>query len=514
MPNFSGTDDQALVVERQDFSNGINTRQAARQIGEKQAVEIINYDVSIPGEIRKDLGATLIEDLGNDPCTGIFGFEPAGGANVLVVAHGQKLETWPGSSTFTERKTNFTTNLSTGMFKAEEQGEGDVFMVGNGTDNWFRFAPSDYSSPQDLGSTAGTGSDSPPKSKVGVYYRNRFWVLKDNNAYFPDAYPADYSSAYDTVTNAFRMPVGPERAAIALRDQGIVFIGRDQIWGLNPSLIPDATTDKPEKILEIGCVAGKTAIQVADDILFLAKDGVRGLFRTQQDKIQAGQSFPLTYGLKTEFESINWAYAEKACAIYFDNKYLLALPTNSGTYNNQVWIYYPALGCWRIRDGWNVASFGTMKVNGEERLYYVDSTDGKVYRAFYGDTDNGEAILSTFIGREEDMGNKGQYKVGGEIEVSALTVNEASSINIYVSLDGQGFVLLGIFDVSSGTSPTLPVDLPFNLADNYTKFKKFHLDSFGRWRTIQVKVEDSIESSDVVFYGYTIKTFLEEYENE
>jgi hypothetical protein len=512
---YSGSDDQELEVSRRDLSGGINTRQAPRQISDNQVENISNYDISIPGEIRKDKGLTLIEDLGDDGGTGCFGFEPSGGTNVLVVTHGTKLETWPATGTFTERKTNFTTGLNTTIVKAEEDGEGDVFLVGNGVDNWYRFEPDDYSTPQDLGSTTGTGSDSPPKSTVGLYYRNRFWVVKNNLAYFSDPYPSSYATAFDTASNAFRMTLGPERAAIGLRDLGIVFIGRDQIWGLNPSVIPDPTTDKPEKILEIGCVAGKTAVQVADDIMFLARDGVRGLFRTQQDKVQTGRSYPISYILKTEYESINWAYIQNSCAIYYDNKYLLALPVNSSTTNNQVWIYYPANNSWRVRDDWNVAGWGTMTVGGEQRLYYIDSTDGKVYRAFYGDNDNGTAITSSITGKEEDLGYPSRYKVGGELEVEAFSTSEAATLTVTASIDGGAYQAIGTLTLTSGTAPTLPISLPFNLADNNVISGKFHLDSLGRWKTIQVKIEDSNDTSDdVIIYSYTIRTFLEEYENE
>jgi hypothetical protein len=448
--------------------------------------------------------------------TGMLGFEPSGGTNILAVTHGAKLETWPVTGgTFTERKTDFTTSLQTGIFKAEEEGVGDVFLVGNGTDQWYRFEPATYSSPSPLGTTAGTGSDSPPKSKVGVYFRNRFWVVKDNLAYFSNPYPADYSTAYDTVSNAFRMPIGPERSAIGLRDMGIIFIGRDQIWGLNPSVIPDPTTDKPEKLLEIGCVANKTACQVADDVLFLARDGVRALFRTQQDKLQTGQAFPLSFALKTQFDSISWAYIEKACAIYWDNKYLLALPVNSSTYNNQVWIYYPAINAWRVKDGWNVGAWGKVSVSGQENLYYIDSNDSSVYRAFYGQDDNGTAVASSITGRAEDLGYPSQYKVGGELEIEAFSTSEAATLSVYVSIDGGTYSLLGTVDLDSGAAPSLPVSLPFYLADNANVYQKFHLDSLGRFRTIQVKIEDSNNiGDDTLIYSYTIKSFLEEYQNE
>lgn len=513
MIQFNGQDDQQLVEVRLDFSGGQNTRQRARLLSENQVEEASNYDISVPGQVIKDKGVTLINNLGTAAGSGLFGFEPDGFTFELLAAYTNNLSYWTSGTAFTAIGTAFTPGNITRMFKGGESGEGDVAFVGNGVDPWYRIQGTN--GVQSLGTTAGTGNDSPPISSVGCFFRNRVWVLKSNLGYFSDAFPADYSSAFDTVTNAFRFPVGKEMAIIPLRDLGLVFFGSDSVWGLNPSVVPDPATDKPEIILDIGCIAGKTAVQVGDDILYLAKDGVRGLFRTQQDKVQTGQSFPLSYIIKDNVDSLNLAQIAKATAIFWDNKYLISVPVNGSSYNNQVWIYYPATQSWRIRDGWNVGQFTTIRINGENRLYYINSNTSKIHRAFFGTDDDGTAITSTLISREEDFKAPQQYKCGGELEIEVQTVSDTATLSVYVSLDGAGYILLGVVNMSSGTSPSLPVSLPFTLGDTYTLTQKFHLDSLGRFRTLQVKLVDSItSSSDTILYGYSIRTYLEEYLNE
>jgi len=505
-------DDQRLFVIRHDFSGGINTRQHASNLGDNQAEDLSNWDIGVMGEMRKRSGLSLVEDVGTTTGTGAFGFEPDGGTPELLITHSTKLEGWVGSGSFVEHKTNFTTGLLTTMFKAGESGEGDVVFVGNGTDNWFRMNQSHTM--QDLGNTAGTGSDSPPKSTVGTYYRNRVWVLKSNLLYWSDAFPADYSSAFDTVSNNFRIPVGTERAILGLRDTGLVVIGADQVWGINPSATPTAT-DLPEKILDIGCVCGNTVAQVGDDIYFLAKDGVRAVFRSQQDKLQLGVSYPLSYPLKDEYNTISWGYISKANAVYWDNKYFLSLPVNSSSYNNQVWVYYPAQQAWTIFDDWNIAAFSKITISGEERLYAIDSTDAKIYRVLDSTTDNSTAVSATFIGKEENFGQPLVEKNGGEIEIEADVAGSGDSLSVSVSLDGQSFQSLGTVDLTSSTAPTLPVALPFSLSDSYIVRKKFHLDTLGSFRTIQIKFTNTDTNTDpIVVYGYNIITFAEEYENE
>lgn len=501
------SDDKELYFIRKDLSGGQNNRVHGSNIGDNQATVLLNADIGTPYQTSKRPGLTLVEDVSNSACTGLFGFEPDGGTNQLCVTDGSNLRTWPGTGTFTSRKSDFSSGLATKMLRVGESGENDVVLVSNGTDNVFRMNQS-YAF-QDLGDT----NTSPPKTKVMEYYRNRVFALKSNLLYWSEAFPADYSAAFDRTTNAFRIPCGTERSILGIRDQGLVIIGNDQVWGINPSATP-AATDLPQKILDIGCAAGNTAVQVGDDIYFLAYDGVRGVFRTQQDKLQQGASYPLSYVLKDEIASINWAYIGNACAVYFDNKYFISLPVDSSTYNNEVWVYYPASQGWMVITGWNVSAWSKMKINGEERLFAADSTDGKVYRAWYGFDDNGTAINYQEEGRKEDMGQPLVTKTGGVFKLRALSSGDYD-ISIYVSIDDQSYSLLGTMNLA-GTAPVLPVALPFTLADVNILEEQFHLDALGPWRQIRFKIQhNSTNGSDnITFYDRILTTYADEYQSE
>lgn len=502
-------DDTEVFIIRRDVSGGQNNRAHGANIADNQATVLTNVDLSIAGQRSKRPGLTLIEDLGSNPGLELFGYEPDGGTNQLVAMEGTNLKTWSGSGSFASRKTNFTTGIPASILKVGESGEGDVFVVGNGTDNWFRFEPDDLSTQEDLGNV----NTSPPRSQVGLYFRNRFWVLDQNNLYWSDAFPASYASAFDRTTNYYRIPVGTSRALIGVRDSGIVVIGQDQIWGINPSVTP-AATDKPEKILDIGCVANKTAVQVGDDIYFLAPDGVRGVYRTQQDKLQLGASYPISYGLKEEVESLSWAYVSGACAVYFDNKYFISVPVDASTYNNEVWVYYPATKGWMVISGWNVASWAVLRVNGESRLYAIDSVTGKVYRAWYGYSDNGTAISYIEEGRKEDMGQPMIKKAGGVFKVRAASAGNYN-INVYVSVDDQTYQLVGTLNLQ-GSAPVLPVSLPFVLADSNIIEDSFHLDAYGEWYQVRIKLThtDLNGSDNIIIYETNVTSFLNAYQSE
>jgi hypothetical protein len=362
----------------------------------------------------------------------------------------------------------------------------------------------------DLGDT----NTSPPKTTVMCNYRNRVWAIKNGLVYFSGASPSDYSATFDRTTNVYRVPIGEERAIIGTRETGILLVGKEQVWGLNPSVTP-AATDKPEKISEFGCAAGNTFVQVGDEYMYLGFDGVRELYRTNLDKFTYGSSLPTSYRLKTEFESINWTYITKACAVYWNNKYFIALPTSGATYNNQVWVYYPGNKGWIVIDGWNVASWSTFKVNGEERLYYGDAVDGDVYRAWYGASDAGTAIHLIEEGRSEDLGYPLIKKYAGEIKVVAKPTGDYN-IAVYASFDNGAYNLLGYLNVSTSLV-TFPTTFPVTFSPDAESYKKFPLDSYGEWYQCRIKLDHNAlttNSDDITIYETSLTAIPQEYDPE
>jgi hypothetical protein len=501
-------DDSPIYKIVKDISGGINNRQQGSIIGDNQVTNLVNADLSVLGESRKRPGTTEHVDLGdNDAGIGLFGFMPVGGTDVLVALHNQKMETIISNGTATERKTNFIAGTKSTILSGIENSNDAVFVKVDGN-NWFSFDQSWTES--DLGDT----STSPPLSDVAVFFRQRLWVLKDNLLYYSTVAPTDMSAAFNRTTNAFLFDVGTEQAIIPLRTEGLVVMGSDRVQAINPSTTPVAS-DKVENILNIGCVEGKTAVQVGDDILFLAPDGVRALFRSQQDKLQTGNSYPLSFAIKTELEDISWAYINKARAVYFDNKYFLALPTAGSTTNNKVWVYFPASNAWAVIDGWNVGAWAKIKYSGgEEELYYIDNADDVVYQAWTGYDDNGSAITYTEEGRKEDFGKPLLTKTGGEVRIKALAVGNYN-LDLSVELDDGGYQSLGTMNLS-GDSPELPIALPFNLGSVNIKEEVFHLDEFGPFKQIRLKIEhDDLNGSDEIkIYERTIVTYADQYQSE
>jgi len=516
-------DDQPLFTIRKDFSSGVNTRQDPSSIGETQAVVIYNLDLGVQGQARKRAGSVLIgNDVGDESVLALHNYEIQGETDQLLMAEDDNLWSWTGTGNWNSidlSALTYTAQDEVGMVSIKQSGiaPDDIVVVQNGVDN--PFTVDKDGAVVDLGDTSGTGSDSPPISTVMAWYGNRLWVLKNDLLYFSDAYAADYSDCFDTVTNVFRLPIGEERKIISTRGTGMVVMGREQIWGLNPSAVP-AATDKPEPLItNMGVVSKNGAVAYGDSIYFFSQDGFRELKRTLQDKLQVGISYPISYRLKNEYERIAWAYIHKLSIKAWDNKIFIAVPTGATTFDT--WVYYPALDSFMIIQGWSPTCWATYKVEGEERLYYGKEGDGTVYRAWYGltdegeDTDDGTVVEIEFHSRQEDMGQPLIHKNGGEIEIKFASANYSDVVDVSVSKDGEGWVTVGSLTLGVLGQPLLPIYLPFNLVDSSVVPQKFHLEKVGRWKTLQVKLTSSTENTDpIVFYSYSIITFGEAYENE
>jgi len=511
-------DDKPLYIIRRDMSGGQNTRQHQSQIGENQATKLYNIDLIVPGKRTKRRGSILIgNDVGDADVSYLFNFIIQGETDQLLMLENTTLWKWIGYGNWSSIKADFTADDDVGMVQGKESGlsPDDVVFVNVGGTNWFRI-DSDGNA-QDLGNTSGTGSDSPPQSTVGAWYQNRFWVLKNDLLSYSDAYSADYSSAFDTVSNSFRIPVGEEMGIVPTRDTGMVIFGREQIWGLAPSATP-AATDKPEPLITSqGCIAKKSIVSVGDDIYWFAQDGVRSLKRTIQDKLQLGVSYPISFPLQDEFDDIDWTKSGEISAVYFNNRVIFAVPVTGGWH---MWVYYPATQGWAVWTGLSPKCFAKYKINGEERLYYGKENDGTVYQLLgdnYTDegttSTNGTAINYQEEGRLEDVGQPHLYKKGGEIEVRALA---AGDYNLAVSMefDDNGFNTLGIVNLA-GNLVTFPTTFPVNFGENIVS-EKFHLDQYGRWRGCKVKIQhsDTNGNDDITVLEHNILTYPEEYQSE
>jgi hypothetical protein len=245
------------------------------------------------------------------------------------------------------------------------------------------------------------------------------------------------------------------------------------------------------------------------------------LKRTLEDKLVMATSYPLSYLRKDDYGDYSTSHAAQTQMVYFDNKVFVNVPTAATTYD--VWCFYPALlaqipnmGIFPASTkitGWAPRCWAVHRITGQDRLYYGKHGDEVVYRAWYGYTDegtsttNGTAINMDIQTRQENMDNPLSEKLGGEVEIEAESTGNYN-IQLLVNLDDAGLTSIGILNLIAD-HPVLPVDLPFNLENPNLVRGKFHLDSFGEWRNIQIEYKNTeVNSTDDItilgshFIGY------------
>jgi len=507
---YTAPDEQPLYIVRRDISGGINSRQGENIISENQCTVLNNCVLDTAGERSLRTGATILASLATTAGTGLFGFQPETGVNYLIANYGSGIKWSQGSafSSIASLTSTYDFTKSCNMVQALELDLGDVVIFQNGTNNALRLDPV-VPAFQDCGNTY----QSPPITNVATYYRDRLWCLNENKLFYSGAIPADYSATFNTTTAYYNIPVGTARALAGTRDYGLVIFGSEAIWQLNPTLVPAPATDKPELVLDIGCANGNTVKQVGDDFVYLAYDGVRAVKRTIQDKLQATQATPISYQLKDEVELVNWGSIDKADAVYFDNKYILTLPTAGSTTNNQIWVYYPSLNAWTIITGLNIGRLAVVKFSSEDRLYGIDASNGNVYRLFYGTSDNGVAIPYTEEGRGEDFGQPMQYKCGGEFKMTIQ--GQGGTVVPYGSVDGGGYLALeGDSLVMATGGLDFDFDFPFNFGAENEYSGTWHLDQLGKFKVIKFKIYCGSLNAELTIKESLATTFKDEYLSE
>jgi hypothetical protein len=494
-------DDPRSTVSIRDLSGGQNTRQDPQNLPENQAETLTNTDISVLGQRKVRPGLTEIDEITSVTLPSLFAFEPIGGTNELqtVILSGSDTAVYQWNLSGDFAAISGTANiidsdLPTAIKVFKTGGDGDVVLWGSQTKNWHEIKQDDTVT--DLGNTQATGTDDPPRSNVAAFFDGRMWVLADNLLSYSDAYPSDYSGSFDTQAagSAYNMPVGTERFLIGIRGKGLVCGGNDNIRFVTPSTVP-AADDVTGLLVKDGCVANRSAVLAGDDILYLAKDGVRGVFKTQFDTLQYKTSLPVSYPLKDEFDLINWAQVTKASAVYYDNKYFLSLPVSSSETNNRVWVYFPASNGWMIITGWNVSDWAVLQVNGEDRLYATDATDGTVYQAWKGSSDNGTDIEYDEVSRKLNLGTEFEKKIQGEIMVRVKATGQYT-VSVYASFDEGSFEKLGDILTEDRTVNFAAWTFPMNFQEAGIYTEKFHIDQYGEWYQMQIELKSTSSSGD------------------
>lgn len=236
-----------------------------------------------------------------------------------------------------------------------------------------------------------------PNSLHSVYYGNRHIVQTDHNTFSVSHYLSDSNwSALDM----FSINDGSSDRMIAITpwtlNEFVIFM-RNSIFyasvGIGADLIGDAVKEDNSYVkslaTDIGCVARGSAVQAGGGIIFLSDNGVyilnpsgasQGGVNTPEGMRLLAIAEPLSAPINDVIARINYNYVDKSVAIYWENRYYLAVPLDSSTTNNTILVYNFVNKAWESVDlypsGFDIRQFIVAKRGNKRRLFSVDQDQG------------------------------------------------------------------------------------------------------------------------------------------
>lgn len=188
---------------------------------------------------------------------------------------------------------------------------------------------------------------------------------------------------FDPIQNQLKITAGVADFIVEAHpfdDDRLIVFNRNsihQVRGCSGSL-SDLTTQMLTS--EIGCIARKSVVTYANQVLFLSDAGVYAISFVDALNLR-GTEQPLSEAIDPDIRRINSAYADKAVAVYHDNRYWLAVPTGNSTVNNELFVYNYLNNGWESidttgSDTWGIIDLIPARSGKINELYAVTSEGG------------------------------------------------------------------------------------------------------------------------------------------
>jgi len=470
-----------------------------------------NVVIDKHGKLTKRKGQSLhANDLGNTAFTGIGRYDPDATSSYLMAASGTSII--KSGTTGDWSVVNTGAAMSSGYDTEFIQAD-DLLFILNGQDRspWYNNAKFTANP---------AGSTSPPTATTAAWLRNYLFTSGNPTESDTVRFSNNLEPLIFDTTDLFRVNTGdgqPVQRIEAFRLNELVIYKTRSIYVLDitgSTPLTDWTIQPISRV--IGLEAERSVVNVGNDHWFLSSDpiAVRSLIRTSYDKILIDMASAPIQDIfdGTADTVINVAQAHKSCAVLYDNKYILAIPTGASTVNNFVVVYDFLTKGWHTIDGWYPAAWQVW----DNGLYYIDANDGVAIECFDGTTgDFGEGpgsyvsasdptigISYVYISKNIDFDNPENWKSLDSLEVAFGTTG-AYDASIFINIDDEGWTDIGDIDLS-GDVVTLPVTLPFTLNAAGVARKTFQLQEYGNFKKIKVKIEQDGVGELCDLYSFTV----------
>ena len=199
------------------------------------------------------------------------------------------------------------------------------------------------------------------------------------------------SDTYDQIMNQFRITAGIADFTVAMQpffDDGLIVLNRNSIHLISGTQGTLADTVVKELTSEVGCLARKSVAIQGNNVFFLSDNGVYSLTFVDLYNLR-GVDMPISVNIQPYIDRINKSLADHSTAIYFNNRYFLAVPLDSfvgaanATGNNTVLIYNFLNKGWESIDTYGDARFNILNFHigksGQRNALFAVTTTGGVH---------------------------------------------------------------------------------------------------------------------------------------
>lgn len=509
-----------IILKRLKTAIGQNDKDLPDAIGEDQVIRSFNVITSRKGRAITRSGSLLIADrVGSNAVDGLGHLYPQGGTpQQLSLMDGEWWKRQSGDTSWTSIKSG----LAIGARSPHLVANGAIY-VSDGTNNVQQY---DGAVVTDMGNL----NTSFPKFKFGIYQAGRAIVGSDTDdiIYYSNVLNA---TIWDRAANALKPNYkdnGTGRAIVdlALLNSAFIYFKDNSSFYIDnkdpsPSNWTITTLDPIH-----GCVATRTAVAIGSGellggVLFLCAETAEGgktFYRVRSiRRTLYGTHVPgavMSYDIEDTLNSMNPAYASGCAAYFHNNKYILAFPSASATFNDTIAVLDFTISSaqdgifkWSIFTGWKVAIFDRFVETNVDSLFFGDSSaNSRVFQSFKGTSDNGVAIDAIVTGRAEDGGYPELNKTFEFVEVF-FNATDSNVATIRAIFDNEGPIFLGTVDLT-GTGTNLPQFLPFFLSASSRIRAKFPLD-IQICRNVSIEVENNNLNSQMDYLGYVLAGWAE-----
>jgi hypothetical protein len=283
-----------------------------------------------------------------------------------------------------------------------------------------------------------------PTNGICAYYNNQVVICNSRDTLLiSDVLDPD---TYDPMLKGFRTNTGSNDYLVAIHpyaDGQVIAFLRKSIYLGTLVLASDGTSvDVNQSKLqllttEVGCAARMTVATAGNFVYFLADQGVYRLDNSNLDLALRGNTLPLSEPIADIFSTINQAAVGTSNAVYFGNRYYLAVPTGNATSPNTLLIYNQLNESWESVDT-NLPALDRLVVSdfGTQRRLFAASNSGAIFLLEENENSNddtgagsAQALVNGVITTRRYFYGQLARKRLGNVAVSAM-LPSGSSVNV------------------------------------------------------------------------------------